>query len=62
MSQELQIKILEDFLHYFLPEGLLEYFEPVMAENKTHINPNTKAQVPALHTDKSRKKQMEDNF
>ena len=49
MSQELQIKILEDFLHYFLPEGLLQYFEPVMAENKTHINPRTKVQVPALH-------------
>lgn len=49
MSQELQIKILEDFLHYFLPEGLLNYFEPVMAENKTHINPSNKVQLQALH-------------
>ena len=29
-------KILEDFLHYFLPDGLLDYFEPVMAEDKEH--------------------------
>ena len=33
---ELQIAVLEDFLHYFLPEGLLDYFEPVMAEDKEH--------------------------
>ena len=49
MSAELQFKIYEDFLHYFLPEGLLDFFEPVMAEQKTHINPTTKVQVPALH-------------
>lgn len=49
LSAELQFKIYEDFLHYFLPEGLLDFFEPVMAEHKTHINPTTKAQVPALH-------------
>ena len=49
MSQELQIKILEDFLHYFLPDGLLDYFEPVMAENHTYKNPQTKKEVPALH-------------
>ncbi len=49
MSQELQIKLLEDFLHYFLPEGLLDYFEPVMAENKTHIHPTKKVQTQALH-------------
>ena len=35
-TPELQTKILEDFLHYFLPEGLLDYFEPVMAEDKEH--------------------------
>ena len=35
-SSELETKILEDFLHYFLPEGLLDYFEPVMAEDKEH--------------------------
>ena len=35
-SPELETKILEDFLHYFLPEGLLDYFEPVMAEDKEH--------------------------
>ena len=33
---DLQIAVLEDFLHYFLPEGLLDYFEPVMAEDKEH--------------------------
>ena len=33
---ELQTKILEDFLQYFLPDGLLDYFEPVMAEDKEH--------------------------
>lgn len=33
---ELQTKVLEDFLHYFLPGGLLDYFEPVMAEDKEH--------------------------
>lgn len=33
---ELQIAVLEDFLHYFLPEGLLDYFEPEMAEDKEH--------------------------
>ena len=49
MSADLHFKIYEDFLHYFLPDGLLEYFEPVMAEQKTHTNPVTKAQVPALH-------------
>ena len=48
-TSDLQTKILEDFLHYFLPDGLLDYFEPVMAEQKTHINPTTKEQVPALH-------------
>ena len=48
-QQELQIKILEDFLHYFLPEGLLNYFEPVMAENKTHIHPSNKVTIQALH-------------
>ena len=26
MSAELQFKIYEDFLHYFLPEGLLDFF------------------------------------
>ena len=35
-SSELETKILEDFLHYFLPDGLLDYFEPVMAEDKEH--------------------------
>ena len=35
-SSELETKILEDFLHYFLPDGLLYYFEPVMAEDKEH--------------------------
>lgn len=35
-STELEAKILEDFLHYFLPDGLLEFFEPVMAEDKEH--------------------------
>ena len=49
MSADLQFKIYEDFLHYFLPDGLLDYFEPVMAEQKTHTNPVTKTQVPALH-------------
>lgn len=44
-----QVKIYVDFLHYFLPEGLLDFFEPVLAEEKTHINPQTKAQIPALH-------------
>ena len=48
MSSDLQFKIYEDFLHYFLPYGLLDFFEPVKAEQKTHINPTTKAQVPAL--------------
>ena len=33
---ELQTKILEDCLHYFLPKGLLDYFELVMAEDKEH--------------------------
>ena len=33
----------------YFPDGLLDFFEPVMAEQKTHINPTTKAQVPALH-------------
>ena len=33
---DLQIAVLEDFLHYFLPDGLLDYFEPVMAEDKEH--------------------------
>ena len=33
---ELQTKILEDCLHYFLPDGLLDYLEPVMAEDKEH--------------------------
>ncbi len=33
---ELQIAVLEDFLHYFLPDGLLDCFEPVMAEDKEH--------------------------
>ena len=49
MSSDLQFKIYEDFLHYFLPDGLLDYFEPVMAEQKTHINPTTKAQIPSIH-------------
>lgn len=49
MSQELQIKILTDFLHYFLPEGLLNYFEPVKAENKTHTHPTKKTNTEALH-------------
>ncbi len=49
MSQELQIKVLEDFLHYFLPEGLLNYFEPVRAESKTHIQPKTRVHIPAIH-------------
>ena len=49
IMSDIQFKIYEDFLHYFLPEGLLDYFEPVMAENKTHINRETKKQVPALH-------------
>ncbi len=49
MSNDLQFKIYQDFLHYFLPDGLLDFFAPVMAEQKTHINPTTKAQVPALH-------------
>ena len=31
MSSDLQLKIYEDFLHYFLPDGLLDFFEPVMA-------------------------------
>ena len=35
-TSDLQTKILEDFLHYFLPDGLLDYFEPVMAEDKEH--------------------------
>ncbi len=35
-STELEAKILEDFLHYFLPDGLLAFFEPVMAEDKEH--------------------------
>ena len=35
-TSDLQAKILEDFLHYFLPDGLLDYFEPVMAEDKEH--------------------------
>ena len=35
-TPKLQTKILEDFLHYFLPEGLLDYFEQVMAEDKEH--------------------------
>ena len=35
-ASDLQTKILEDFLHYFLPDGLLDYFEPVMAEDKEH--------------------------
>ena len=35
-TSELETKILEDFLHYFLPEGLLDYFEPVKAEDKEH--------------------------
>ena len=33
---DLQIAVLEDFLHYFLPDGLLDYFEPVMAEDREH--------------------------
>jgi hypothetical protein len=49
MSCDLQLKIYEDFLHYFLPDGLLDFFEPAMAEQKTHTNLTTKAQVPALH-------------
>lgn len=40
---------MEDFLHYFLPEGLLDYFEPVRAENKTHTNPYNKVQIEAIH-------------
>lgn len=35
-TSDFQTKILEDFLHYFLPDGLLDYFEPVMAEDKEH--------------------------
>lgn len=35
-TPELQNKILEDFLHYFLPDGLLDFFDPVMAEDKEH--------------------------
>lgn len=35
-TSELQTKILEDFLHYFLPDGLLYYFEPVLSEDKEH--------------------------
>lgn len=35
-TSDLQTKILEEFLHYFLPEGLLDFFEPVMAEDKEH--------------------------
>lgn len=49
IMSEQQFKIYEDFLQYFLPEGLLEYFEPVMAESKTHVNRETKRQIPALH-------------
>lgn len=45
MSNDLQFKIYEGFL----PDGLLDFFAPVMAEQKTHINPTTKAQLPALH-------------
>lgn len=49
MTSDTQLKIYIDFLRYFLPDGLLDYFEPVLAEEKTHINPQTKTQVPALH-------------
>lgn len=45
MSSDLQFKIYEDFLHYFLPDGLLDFFGPVMAESLNSKLKGFRAQV-----------------
>ena len=48
-TSDLQSKVLEDFLHYFLPDGLLNYFEPVMAEDKEHQPKKDEVYKRVLH-------------
>jgi len=50
MSQDIILRSnSEVFLSYFLPEGMLDYFEPIKAEDHIYIQPQTKKRIPALH-------------